>query len=259
MAALDGTEPPPTPNQGDALQSASTSMILDFSSRAGSPVLCLIAMLAVAPAFGAGSPAPAPARASDATEETRGAPGDAEAIVSTTPMTLEVEGAAAHGHLMGAEEILTPGARAELVYSITGEPLHGRVRLAGGDDDSDLFATKRSRVGYFVYQAQDDFVGEDSFSYTVRNETNGLVFKNTVVITVKPPPAVELPEFEITADRTRAMNVREVALTIRPNTPVTATVPSHQDFMSPEDRDSIKDPKVANSSTRGISTTASRC
>ncbi len=222
-------------------------MILDFLFRAGSPVLCLIAMLVVAPTFGADSPSPASAAAgaSDATEEARDASGDAEAIVSTTPMTLEVEGSDAYGHLMVAREVLPPGVRADLVYSITGEPVHGRVRLAGGDDDSDLFATKRSRVGYFVYQAQDGFEGEDSFSYTVRNETNGLVFKNTVVITVKPPPPVELPEFEIIATRARPMDVREVALTTRPNTPVTTKIPSHQDFMSPEDRESINDPKVA--------------
>jgi len=78
----------------------------------------------------------------------------------------------------------------------------------------------------------------------VRNETSGLVFKNTVVIKVKPPAPVMLQKLEVGATRERAMNVRGVSLTTRPNTPVTHKVPSHEDFMSAADRVGIATPKV---------------
>ncbi|HYD85531.1 MAG TPA: Ig-like domain-containing protein, partial [Opitutus sp.] len=104
---------------------------------------------------------------------------------------------------------------------------------------------KTSRLGYFAYRPQEDYEGEDSFSYTVRNETSGLVFENTVLITIKPPSPVMLDKLEVGASRERSMDVREVALATRPNTPIAHRLPSHQDFMTPADRAAIVDPKVA--------------
>ena len=46
--------------------------------------------------------------------------------------------------------------------------------LAGGEDD-DFFQTKTARLGYFAYRPSPDYVGEDSFSYTVRSETAKLM------------------------------------------------------------------------------------
>jgi len=198
-------------------------------------------MLATAPAFAADAPAPksAPAAAD------RAAASDREAIVSTTPMEVEAEGTGAHGQLVVAPEVVSPDSRTDLIFTIAAEPLRGRVGLAGAGDEADFFKNKTSRLGYFAYRPEDGYAGEDSFSYTVRNETSGLVFKNTVLITVKPPPAVMLDKFEVGASRVRAMNVRDVTLTTRPNTPVTHTVPSHEDFMSPADRIGIAAAKVA--------------
>jgi hypothetical protein len=88
-------------------------------------------------------------------------------------------------------------------------------------------------------------VGEDSFSYTVRNVTTGLTFRNTVVLTVLPPPPVVLEQFEVGAARVRPPQIRAVALVTRPNTPVSSTVPSHEDAMAPADRALIPAPKVA--------------
>jgi len=204
-------------------------MNLPIFSRAGTRLLGLITMLVAAPAFAADAPVPA----------------DDEAIVSTTPMTFEATEGGAFGQLIVAQDILSSGTRSDLVYTITGEPSHGRVGLAGGDDEADFFATKRARLGYFAYRADEDFDGEDSFSYSVRNETTGLVFKNTVVITVPPHVDVELPQLEVTADRERPMEVREVLLSTRPNTPVAQKLPSHADFMAPEDRATITDPAIS--------------
>jgi len=118
------------------------------------------------------------------------------------------------------------------------------VGLAGGDE-ADFFRNKTSRIGYFAYRPDDDYAGSDSFGYTVRNETTGLVFKNTVVIAVQPPPPVMLQKLEVGASRERSTNVHDVSLTTRPNTPVMHRVPSHEDFMTPADRVGISEPKVA--------------
>ena len=216
-------------------------MSLRIISRAWRRVLCLVLILSIPCAFAADAPAPksepaAPAAAATAAEK--------DAIVSTTPMTIEAEGTGVHGQLVVASEILSPDTRTDLIYAITAEPAYGRVGLAGGDD-ADFFRNKTSRLGYFAYRPQEGYTGEDSFAYTVRNETSGLVFKNTVVITVKPPPAIVMPKFEVGATRERSLNVRGVTLTTRPNTPVSAKVPSHEDFMSPSDRMLIAGPKVS--------------
>jgi hypothetical protein len=170
---------------------------------------------------------------------------DVEPIVSTTPMEFEVEDTGVHGQLAVAPEILSADTPNDLVFTITEEPLYGRVGLAGGDDDADFFRTKTSRLGYFAYRPNDNYTGEDSFGYTVRNEATGLVFQNTVVVTINPPPPVVLDKLEVDATRERTINVREVSLTTRPNMPVTHRVPSHEDFMAPGDRIGISDPKVA--------------
>jgi hypothetical protein len=216
-------------------------MNLEITAREWLRVLCLMLILALAPAFAADTPAPE----SDSAASARTAPPEVDAIVSTTPMEIEAEGTGAHGQFVVARDILSPDTQNDLVYTITEEPLHGRVGLAGGGDEADFFKNKTSRLGYFAYRPQDDYVGEDSFGYSVRNETSGLIYKNTVVITVKPPPPLVLQKFEVSADRERAMNVRNVSLTTRPNTPITHKVPSHEDFMAPADRISISDPKVA--------------
>ncbi len=180
----------------------------------------------------AGRPAPATGAA------------DPTVVVAPAPMMLEAEGTGVHGHLAVAPEVVTPDTRTDLVYTITAEPLYGRVGLAAGGDEADFFKTKTSRLGYFAYRPQEGYAGEDSFAYTVRNETSGLTFKNTVVITVKPPPPVVLQKFEVGAARERAVNVHAVALTTRPNQPVAHRLPSHETFMSPADRIGIAAPKV---------------
>lgn len=198
-------------------------MNLDIAARAWLRVVFVLSLLASAPAFAAD---------------------DVEPIVSPTPMVFEAEDGGVHGELVVASEILTPDARNELVYTITSEPMFGRVGLAGGDD-ADFFRNKTSRLGYFAYRSNDDYSGEDSFSYTVRNETSGLVFQNTVVISVKPPPPLMLDKLEVDATRMRTMDVRDVSLTTRPNIPVSQKLPSHEDFMAPSDRLLISDPKIA--------------
>jgi hypothetical protein len=204
-------------------------------------IACLSAMLGSAPAFAADASVPA----EGAQTAGRTLPGEEAPIVSKTPMTFEVEDTGVHGQLAVAPEILSSDMRNDLVYTITEEPAHGRVGLAGGDDDTDFFQTKTSHLGYFAYRPQDDFAGEDSFVYTVRNETSGLVFQNTVVITVKPAAPVVLQKLEVDATREGVMDVRGVSLTTRPNIPVTQKVPSHEDFMSPSERAVIVSPKVA--------------
>ena len=199
-------------------------------------VLALTFLLALVPAAVA---ADAPAAAANPA-----ASADKDAIVSTTPMQIEAEGTGVHGQLVVAQEILSPDSRTDLIYTITSEPTYGRVGLAGGDE-ADFFRNKTSRLGYFAYRPQEGYTGEDSFSYTVRNETSGLVFKNTVAINVKAPPAIMLEKFEVGAARERSLNVRGVTLTTRPNSPVTHKVPSHEDFMNPSDRLTIGSPKVA--------------
>lgn len=195
--------------------------------------VCFTWMVAIVPAFAADVPGTKASSASDK-----------DAIVSTNPMKIESEGTGVHGQLAVVSEIISPDSRTDLVYTITEEPLSGRVGLAGGEDESDFFKTKTSRLGYFAYRPNEDYAGEDSFSYSVRNETTGLVFKNKVVITVKPPPAVELQQFEVSAARDRFLNVRAVALATRPNLVVSQKLPSHEDFMAPADRIGIEAPKV---------------
>ncbi len=216
-------------------------MTLEITAREWRRVLCLGLVLAMAPALAADTPA----TMGDPAAASRAASSDVAAIVSTTPMKAEAEDAGVHGQLVVAPEILSPDQRNDLVYTITAEPRYGRVGLAGGGDEADFFKNKTSRLGYFAYRAQDDYAGEDSFSYSVRNETSGLVFKNTVVIAVKPPAAVVLQKFEVSAAREHAMEVRGVTLTTRPNIPVAQKVPAHEDFMTPADRLAIANPKVA--------------
>ena len=212
-----------------------------FSVRTRVRVSCLAWVLAMAPAFGAEAPTPK----TDPAAAGRTAAGDKDVIVSSTPMQIEAEDAGAHGQLVVATEVISPESRTDLVFTLTTEPLHGRVGLAGAGDEADFFKNKTSRLGYFAYRPEEGYAGEDSFSYTVRNETSGLVFKNTVVVTVKPPPALMLQKFEVGATRERTVNVRGVMLTTRPNTPVTQKVPSHEDFLTPADRLGIAAPKVA--------------
>ena len=60
-----------------------------------------------------------------------------------------------------------------------------------------------------------------------------------------PPPPVVLEKFEVGAARARPPQVRAVALVTRPNTPVSAQLPNHEDAMSPADRALLPAPKVA--------------
>jgi hypothetical protein len=169
---------------------------------------------------------------------------DADVIVSPTPMQVEAQGEGVHGQLVVVPEIVSADTGGDLVYTITVEPEHGRVGLAGGEAE-DFYNTKTGHSGYFAYQPREDFTGEDAFTYTVRNETSGLVFQNKVVITVKPAPPVVLEKFVITEKRERPLAEHPVALTTRPNHSVTQKIPSHEDFMKEVDRTSIANPKVA--------------
>jgi hypothetical protein len=186
--------------------------------------LCLMSLLTVLPAF-------AQSNADDV-------------IVGTTPMQFVAEGEGVHGQLAVVKEIVSPDTHGDLVYTITVEPANGRVGLAGGDD-ADFFNNKTGRSGYFAYQPREDYTGLDSFTYTVRNETSGLVFQNKVVIEVKPAAPLVLDKLVITAPRERALAEHAVALVTRPNTTVTHELPSHEAFMKAEDRAAIVDAKVA--------------
>jgi hypothetical protein len=199
--------------------------------------LCPVFLWAVLSAFAQSSAGSDPAGAGQP------AAGDAEMIVSPIPMKFTAEGTGVHGQLAVARELLSPEAGGDLVYRITVEPAHGRVGLAGGDDE-DFFQNKQGRSGYFAYRPQDDYAGEDSFTYTVRNETSGLVFQNRVVIDVKAAAPLELEKFVVNTRRERTMAEHPVALTTRPNTSVTLRIPSHEDFMNAGDRASILNPKV---------------
>ncbi|HEX2852252.1 MAG TPA: Ig-like domain-containing protein [Opitutaceae bacterium] len=217
-------------------------MTLEISAREWLRSLCLVFTLALTPVFAADTP---PLQ-NDSAAANRPAAGNVDPIVSTTPMALEADDASGvHGQLVVATEVISTETRNDLVYTITSEPLHGRIGLAGGGDEVDFFRNKTSRLGYFAYRPEEDFTGEDSFGYTVRNETSGLVFKNTVVITVKPAGPLVLQKFEVSAARARSTAVRGVSLTTRPNTPVGQKLPSHEDFMSPAERIDIATAKVA--------------
>jgi hypothetical protein len=235
-----GTSRCPTRHSGVMRRIALIIMSLEITVRASLRSLGLALMLTFAPVFAAETPAPAadPAAANRAATEQN-------TITSTTPMEIQAEGEGAHGQLVVAPEILSADTRADLTYTITAEPAYGRVGLAGGADDADFFKNKTSRLGYFAYRPHDGYVGTDSFAYSVRNETTGMVFKNIVTVQVKPPPPVLLDKFQVDATRVRSLNVREVSLTTRPNMPVTHKVPSHEDFMTPADRVGIASPKVA--------------
>ncbi len=190
---------------------------------AASRSLWLALLLALVPAFAGAATTPAA--------------DDANAIRPAAPMTVEVEAeGGAHGQLVVGQEIIDADAGSALIYTITTEPLHGRVGLAGEDSGGDFFATKTSRTGYYAYRPEDGYAGTDSFAYTVRNEATGLVFKNTVEITVAPGAPVVLDKIEVTAKREHAAAGHEVTLTTRPNTPVTQKIPSHEDFMPVADR-----------------------
>ncbi len=168
----------------------------------------------------------------------------AEKIVSPHPTRLEVEGRRLSGRLAVAPEILSADTWTDLIYTVTVAPRFGRVGLAGEGEDDDFFANQTSRLGYFAYEAKEDFTGEDAFTYTVRNTTSGMVFENRVVIQVRPPPPVVLDEFTVKGSRERTLAAAPVTLTTRPNTPVVKKIPSHQDFMREADRANIANPKL---------------
>ncbi|MBE36309.1 MAG: hypothetical protein CMI16_12275 [Opitutaceae bacterium] len=174
------------------------------------------------------------------------APADKNMIVSTEPMEIEVDNASgAHGQLVVDLGILSDDTGNDLVYTITAEPQHGQVGLAGIDEDADEFQTKTSRIGYFSYQPEAEYTGPDSFTYIVRNELSGLSFENKVVITVMPPAPIMLDKLEVEASHLRFFNVQGVSLTTRPNTPVSKIVPSHEDFISAEDRVDLAQSKIS--------------
>lgn len=217
-----------------------TSLRRKLRSRSLLRVLPFALLLTATPIFADDTPA----STNDSASPSQSSPADNDAIVSTKPMELETEDGSVNGNFVVAQELGGADASAPLIYTITQEPEHGRVGVAGGDD-SDFFTNKTSRLNYFLYQADTDYEGTDSFSYSVRNETTGLVFKNKVVITMKQPPPTVLDKLEVTATREQTMNVLEVSLTTRPNWPITQKIPSHADFMAPEARAAIANPKVS--------------
>jgi hypothetical protein len=217
-------------------------MTLEITVREWLRRLCLLLMLSSVPAFAADAPASTPAGV--AVVPGAATVADPNAIVSTSPMEFDSDNTGVHGQFVVASEILTTDTSNDLIYTITAEPKHGQVGLAGGSDE-DFFKNKTSRLGYFAYRPLEDYIGEDSFSYSVRNERSGLAFKNSVVIAVKSPGPVMLKKFEVSAERARTISAREVSLTTRPNQPVANKVPSHEDFMTPADRVGIAEPKVS--------------
>jgi Bacterial Ig domain len=191
-------------------------------------VLCLAFLITSGPAFADRTPAAA---------------SNPEMIVSPTPMKLVAEGTGVSGQLVVAREILSAETGNDLVYTITVKPLSGQAGLAGGEGD-DFFQNHRGRSGYFAYRPRENYVGEDSFTYTVRNEHSGLVFQNKVVIEVKPPAALVLEKFVVAGARQRVMADRPVLLATRPNTPVTQKVLSHEDFLKDADRANLTKPQT---------------
>ena len=207
-------------------------MKLASSARNWPRVLWSMILLAIAPAFVFAATSPGSE--------------DKNMIVSTEPMEIEAESATgAHGQLVVDLDILSDETGNDLVYTITEEPRHGQVGLAGVDDEADIFQTKTSRLGYFTYRPEDNYIGPDSFSYIVRNELTGLSFKNEAVIKVAAPPPIMLEKLEVEADNLRFYNVQSVSLMTRPNIPVTQKIPSHEDFMSAEDRVDLAKSKVS--------------
>ncbi len=196
-------------------------------SQAGLRVMCLLVMLTAAPAFATG----------------QAASSDEVLIVATTPMELVAEGTGVSGQLVVAQEVVTADTTGDLIYTIIMGPRFGRVGLAGGEEE-DFYQNQQGRLGYFAYQPRAGYVGEDSFTYTVRNETSGLVYQSRVRIEVKPPAPITLEKFEVTADREYSFTAQPVALATRPNLSVTQKLPSHEDFMDATVRGSIANPKV---------------
>lgn len=172
-------------------------------------------------------------------------PDDQDVIVSTLPMEIVTDDSGTHGQLTVAPEILSSDSEDNLVFIITSEPRFGSVGLAGGDEGVDIFQTKTSRIGYFVYRPEETYQGQDSFTYRVRNQTTGLAFQNEIVITVTPPRAVELDAFAVEASRLVLTNVSSALVTTRPNNPVSQKIPNHENYMSEDDRQRITDPKIA--------------
>lgn len=205
-------------------------------------LVAAMALLGAVPTFAQTEPASSGSRPSGAAAE---AADSKDVFVASAPMEFETEGAGVFGQLVVGAEILTTDSPSELVYTITDEPKSGRVGIASGGEDADFFHNRTSRLGYFAYRPQEDYVGEDSFGYTVRNETSGLVFKNRVVIKVKPRPAIELQKVEVNVDRDRSQNVTPVSVTTRPNSQVTQRLPNHEDFMKPEVRVLIENARIA--------------
>ena len=220
----------------------SMNLSLQIFSRPWLRGLCLASILAT----GLVSAAEQSALPTEAAAASRAAPGDKDVIVATTPMQIETgAGTGTAGQLFVAPETISAETRSDLVYTITIQPAHGQVGLSGGTDE-DFFKNNTARLGYFAYRPSEGYVGEDTFAYTVRNETSGLVFKNTVVVTVAPAPAVVMGKFEIGASRENVLNnVHAVLLNTRPNSPVTQKVPNHQDFMNAADKAVLVAPKVA--------------
>ena len=107
---------------------AFTTMNLLITTREWPRVLCFVIMMAMVPAFAADTPA---AKNDSAN---RAAASDKDVIVSTKPMEIEVEDTGAHGQLIVASEVVSPDSRTDLIYTISGEPLHGRVGLAGAGE-----------------------------------------------------------------------------------------------------------------------------
>jgi len=147
------------------------------------------------------------------------------------------------GRLAVSDEIRSSEMADDLVFTLTSDPAHGRVGLAGGGT-GDIFANKTDRVGYFSYVPDGTYEGTDSFTYEVRNRTNGLVFQNAVIIEVSLEPAVEMAAFEVHSDVIRIIRAVPVALQTRPNLPVSQLLASHEDFMSVADRAKIENPSV---------------
>ncbi len=209
-------------------------MIASVPFRAGSARRLLALCVAILAPL---TPAPA--------QET--APAASTAPQSTTPehtMHFEADGQGLSGQLFVSPAILGGELPDELVFTLTSDPLHGQVGLAGGTDP-DVFANKTARLGYFAYRPADDYEGVDTFSYQVLNRTTGLVFDNTVEIAVTPPPPLEMDSFEVSTDRAFDVQAAPVVLQTRPNQAVSAKLPNHEDFMNEADRLTLVDARIA--------------
>ena len=144
-----------------------------------------------------------PAETQDATS--------AEIMVAPQAMQLQADGQGVAGQLFFPPEIASREMPDELVFTITADPIHGRVGLAGGTD-SDFFNNKSARLSYFAYRPDDDYEGTDTFTYQVRNQTTGLVYQSEVTIQVTPPPPLEMDSFQVSAERVRVVQAVPVTL-----------------------------------------------